>query len=80
VFIGNPVPAPAIDYVTRVTIGRNGNVSVQVQHDGFPGYETRVNGNPVYGYDPRKAGEGPGALNPPMDKKSPVIPISPGGG
>jgi len=80
VFIGNPIPAPAINYVIRVTIDRNGNSSIQVRHDGFPGYETRVNGNPVYGFDPRTAGEGPAALNPPMDKKSPVIAIRSGGG
>jgi hypothetical protein len=38
-------------------------------HDGFPSYELYINGTRVYQHDPIPAGEGPGALFPPSDRR-----------
>lgn len=82
-FVLRPIPSPSIDYQTTITVFNNGSVAIQVNHDGFPAYETRVNGQPAYGYDPRATNTGAGALWGLGDVNSgnvPVKPRPPGGG
>ncbi|MBJ6360746.1 DUF3238 domain-containing protein [Paenibacillus sp. GCM10012307] len=73
--VGNPLntDAPAIDWDYTVTVGSDGKVTVNGNHDGYPAHEIykRINsGTPVaiYKHDPRETGDTILSLFPPMEK------------
>jgi hypothetical protein len=68
----NPlVTSPDIDWeftmVVDSTNESNPTYHLTGQHDGFPGYDVYINGQFIYGHDPRATGDGPLSLLPPME-------------
>ncbi|RXZ79413.1 DUF3238 domain-containing protein [Paenibacillaceae bacterium] len=64
--------APAIDWEYAVTVSNSGEVRVVGTQDGYPAHEIykRVDGGTpvtIYQHDPRKTGDTPAALLPPME-------------
>ncbi|MGQ3480743.1 DUF3238 domain-containing protein [Paenibacillus sp. TY11] len=76
--VGNPfIPSPDIfngniDYEFTLFVYKNGTISIQGSHDGFPAYEVYAQANSggyqnIYLFDPRDHGKTSMALLPPMD-------------
>ncbi|WP_375103242.1 DUF3238 domain-containing protein [Paenibacillus sp. RS8] len=76
--VGNPfIPNPDvfngnIDYEFTLYVYKNGIISIQGSHDGFPAYEVYTEANSggyqnIYLFDPRDHGKNQLSLLPPMD-------------